>query len=162
MTTDEIDQVRQIQKVSKQMPGIYGNYSQRRSGDEQEVFDKIASGEPYVIRLKSPGEYGKKRVFNDVIRGEVHMQEHFQDTVLLKSDGYPTYHLAHLVDDYLMGTTHVIRAEERLASVPLHVQLFECTGLQAPQYAHLAQLLKTDEGKKRKLSKRKDPEADVQ
>ncbi len=161
MSSDEIDQVRQIQKVSKQMPGIYGNYSQRRWWDEQEIIAKIASGDAYVIRLRSPGEYGQKRTFKDVIRWDVNMQEHFQDSVLLKSDWYPTYHLAHLVDDYLMGTTHVIRAEEWLASVPLHVQLFECCWLQAPQYAHLAQLLKTDDGKKRKLSKRKDPEADV-
>jgi len=161
MTADEIDSVRQWQRIAKQPPGVYGNYSVWRNASMEDIDAKLSSAEPFVIRLKSPGLYGQKKVFLDEIRGEVFAQEHFMDSVLIKSDSYPTYHMAHLTDDTLMWTTHVVRAEEWLPSVPLHVELFELAKLPVPVYAHLAQLLKTEDGKKRKLSKRKDPEADV-
>jgi glutamyl-tRNA synthetase len=104
----------------------------------------------------------KRIVFDDVIKGKLTMNDNYNDIILIKSDGLPTYHLAHIVDDYLMRVSHVIRAEEWLMSVPLHLQLFQACGLQAPRYCHVAQILKLDDGKKRKLSKRKDPEANVE
>lgn len=163
MTNEEIDSIREQQQKSKIMPWIYGNYSIYRNKSVDELIQKVKEDPNYIIRFRSHGNTQKKIVFEDVLRWKVNMWDNYNDIVLIKSDGLPTYHLAHIVDDYLMRVSHIIRAEERLTSVPLHLQLFEAFELPAPKYCHLAQLLKVDEetGKKRKLSKRKDPEADV-
>jgi len=161
MTAEEMDSIREQQTKTKIAQGIYGNYSVWRNKSPEELLGTIEESYPPVIRLRSHGNVQAKILFDDVLRGKINMTDNYNDIVLLKSDGLPTYHLAHLVDDYLMGTTHVIRGEEWLTSVPLHLQLFAMFGLQAPMYCHLAPILKSDEGKKRKLSKRKDPEADI-
>ncbi|HRU50128.1 MAG TPA: glutamate--tRNA ligase, partial [Candidatus Absconditabacterales bacterium] len=164
MTNEEIDNIRDQQQKSKIMPGIYGNYSVYRNIDVDGLIQKVKENPDYIVRFRSHGNTQKKIVFEDVLRGKVNMGDNYNDIVLIKSDGLPTYHLAHIVDDYLMRVSHIIRAEEWLTSVPLHLQLFEAFNLPAPKYCHLAQILKIDEetGKKRKLSKRKDPEADVE
>lgn len=161
MTAEEMDSIREQQMKTKIAPGIYGNYSVWRNKSPEELMEKLQESYPPVIRLRSHGNIQAKIIFDDILRGKINMTDNYNDIVLLKSDGLPTYHLAHLVDDYLMGTTHVIRWEEWLTSVPLHLQLFATFGLQAPMYCHLAPILKSEDGKKRKLSKRKDPEADV-
>ncbi len=164
MSNEEIDSIREQQQKSKIMPWIYGNYSIYRNKSVDELIKKVKEDPNYIIRFRSHANTQKKIVFEDVLRWKVNMWDNYNDIVLIKSDGLPTYHLAHIVDDYLMRVSHIIRAEEWLTSVPLHLQLFESFGLPSPKYCHLAQLLKVDEetGKKRKLSKRKDPEADVQ
>ncbi len=115
-----------------------------------------------MIRFRSPGLMDQRIVFTDQIRGSISMIDNYNDIVILKGDGLPTYHLAHIVDDTLMRISLVTRGDEWLMSAPLHVQLFEAFGLPAPAYAHLSPICKLDEGKKRKLSKRKDPEANVE
>ncbi|NOZ45045.1 MAG: hypothetical protein GXP45_08115 [bacterium] len=117
----------------------------------------------FAIRLRSHGDVSKTVIFEDILREKISMKDNFNDVPVLKSTGLPTYHMAHVVDDYLMGTNPVIRAEEWLMSTPLHLQLFDACGISAPSYCHPSQVLKLDEetGNKRKLSKRKDPEADV-
>lgn len=161
MTEIEIDAMREQQMKTKITPGIYGNYSIWRNKNLDEILQKIKEDKNFIIRLRSHGDITKRIVFEDVIRGKMNMTDNYNDIVLIKSDGLPTYHMAHIVDDHLMRVSHVIRAEEWLMSVPLHLQLFEACGLTPPKYCHVAQLLKLDEGKKRKLSKRKDPEANV-
>lgn len=165
MTEEEIDEVRKQQEKTKKTPGIYGNYSKRRNMSADEIQKKLMSSDEdakqFVIRFRSPGDLTKRVVFEDILRGKIEMMDNYNDIVLLKTDGLPTYHLAHIVDDHLMRMSHIIRAEERMPSVPLHLQLFAACGLTPPKYCHLAQILKLDEGKKRKLSKRKDPEANV-
>ncbi len=165
MSEEEIEATRNMQQAAKKVPGIYGHYSKRREASFDAQRDMIASGVPFVVRLRAPAQLGDKIILQDLIKGEVSTQANFLDTVLLKStDGLPTYHMAHLVDDHLMRTTHVIRADEWFASVPLHVQLFEIFGFTPLQYAHISPLLKLDleTNNKRKLSKRHDPEANVQ
>jgi len=164
MTNEEIDNIRDQQQKSKIMPWIYGNYSVYRNIDVDWLIQKVKENPDYIVRFRSHWNTQKKIVFEDVLRWKVNMWDNYNDIVLIKSDGLPTYHLAHIVDDYLMRVSHIIRAEEWLTSVPLHLQLFEAFNLPAPKYCHLAQILKIDEetGKKRKLSKRKDPEADVE
>ena len=125
------------------------------------MIEKIKSGEKFIIRFKSPGREDRKIKHKDVIKGNVEFPENDQDVVIIKADGLPTYHFAHAVDDHLMGTTHVIRGDEWLSSVPLHLQLFHELGFRAPKYAHIAPIMKNDNGNKRKLSKRKDAEAAV-
>jgi len=122
---------------------------------------KLQADKNFILRFRSPGDMTKRVIFEDVIRGKVDMMDNYNDIVLIKGDGLPTYHLAHIADDYLMRVSHIIRAEERLASVPLHTQLFIACGLPVPHYCHVAPLLKLDNGNKRKLSKRHDPEADI-
>jgi len=161
MSAEELNSIRDQQMKTKIAPGIYGNYSVWRNKSPDELLEKLQESYPPVIRLRSHGNIQAKIIFDDILRGKINMTDNYNDIILLKSDGLPTYHLAHLVDDYLMGTTHVIRGEEWLTSVPLHLQLFATFGLQAPMYCHLAPILKSDEGKKRKLSKRSDPEADI-
>ncbi len=159
---DEISAIRAEQEANKLTPGIYGKWAKHRDLSFEEVQERIAGGEEFVVRLKSQGteNSGKTFTINDAIRGELTMPENFQDTVILKSNGIPTYHFAHVVDDHLMRTTHVVRGEEWLPSLPIHVELFNALGLEIPVYCHTAQLMKIDEetGVKRKLSKRKDPE----
>lgn len=161
MSEEEIETVRKQQEKTKKTPGIYGNYSVRRSKSPEEIATQLEGDKNFTIRFRSPGDLTKRVVFDDILRGRIDMNDNYNDIVLLKSDGLPTYHLAHVVDDHLMRMSHIIRAEERMPSVPLHLQLFAACWLPAPKYCHVAQILKLDDGKKRKLSKRKDPEANV-
>jgi len=125
------------------------------------AIERIKNGDPYIVRMKSPGNPDKKIKHKDVIKGNIDFPENDQDIVIIKSDGLPTYHFAHAVDDHLMHTTLVIRGDEWVASVPLHLQLFYILGFKAPKYAHIAPMMKVDGEGKRKLSKRKDPESAV-
>ncbi len=160
-TPEELEEMREKQEAAKIRPGYYGVWAKYRNLTVEEAAEKIKNGEPYIIRLKSEGREDRKIKHHDVIKGNVDFPENDQDIVIIKADGLPTYHFAHAVDDHLMGTTHVIRGDEWLSSVPLHLQLFQMLGFKAPKYAHIAPIMKEDEGGKRKLSKRKDPEAAV-
>ncbi len=165
LSPQELESIRASQQVAKQATGIYGQYALSRNLTEDEVITRINKGDSYVIRWKANGEIGKKIQFEDGVKGSVDMQENYIDQIILKSDGFPSYALAHIIDDYLMGTTHVIRADERLASVPYHIQLFQGFAdiFSRPQwsYNHNSPIEKMENGNRRKLSKRKDPEADV-
>ena len=170
LTEEEISEIREKQEKEKIAPGIYAGWSKYRDWDkdpdiEKLVIDHISDGDPFVIRLKSygtpnaTGEDIKRNKVVDGIRGTLDVPENFQDVVIIKTTGIPTYHFAHAVDDHLMRTTHVIRGEEWLPSLPIHVELFEKLGFELPVYCHTAQLMKIGEdGNKRKLSKRNDPE----
>ena len=160
-TPEELEEMRTKQEAAKIRPGYYGVWAKYRNLTLEEAADKIKNGDPYIIRLKSPGREDRKIKHHDVIKGNVDFPENDQDIVIIKADGLPTYHFAHAVDDHLMGTTHVIRGDEWLSSVPLHLQLFQMLEFKAPKYAHIAPIMKEDDGGKRKLSKRKDPEAAV-
>jgi glutamyl-tRNA synthetase len=163
MTERELNSIREAQTANKQIPGIYGQFSTYRSYTVDELIAKYHGEKERfaVIRFRSPGDLTKKITFTDEIKGEISMIDNYNDIVILKGDGLPTYHLAHIVDDSLMRVSLVTRGDEWLTSVPLHLQLFSIFDLPAPKYAHLAPVCKMDEGKKRKLSKRHDPEADV-
>ena len=161
MSEEEINEIRQEQELSKIKIGIYGHYAVDRDLSLNEIKENLDKGLEYVIRLKSPGNAKNEIEVMDCIKGKMKFPEHDMDTVLLKKDGTPTYHLAHVIDDHLMHTTHVIRGDEWVASLPLHVQLFQILGFKMPHYAHTAPITKKDEGGIRKLSKRKDPEAKV-
>ena len=158
---EEIDEIRQKQEAAKIRPGYYGVWAKCRHLTLDEMAKKIKNGEKYIIRFKSQGREDRKIKHKDVIKGNVEFPENDQDIVIIKGDGLPTYHFAHAVDDHLMGTTLAIRGDEWLSSVPLHLQLFKELGFKAPKYAHIAPIMKNDNGNKRKLSKRKDPEAAV-
>ena len=158
---EEIEEIRKKQEAAKIRPGYYGVWAKCRNITVEEAIEKIKNGESYIVRFKSPGREDRKIKHHDVIKGNVTFPENDQDIVIIKADGLPTYHFAHAVDDHLMGTTHVIRGDEWLSSVPLHLQLFQELGFKAPKYAHIAPIMKNDNGNKRKLSKRKDPEAAV-
>ena len=165
LTEEEISEIRACQEANKCNPGIYCQYAKCRDMSYDEVKASIEAGKPYVIRLRSDGKPAeacdevKKIQVEDAIRGTLEMPENCQDVVILKTTGIPTYHFAHVVDDHLMRTTHVVRGAEWLPSLPIHVELFEKLGWEMPIYCHTAQLMKLDEeGNKRKLSKRKDPE----
>ena len=160
-TPEEGEEIRKKQEEGKIRPGYYGVWAKCRHLTVEEMVEKIKNGEKYIIRFKSPGREDKKIKHKDVIKGNVEFPENDQDIVIIKADGLPTYHFAHAVDDHLMGTTHVIRGDEWLSSVPLHIQLFHELGFKPPKYAHIAPIMKNDNGNKRKLSKRKDPEAAV-
>ena len=158
---EELNQIRENQEKAKERTGYFGKWAKCRNMPIDMAIEKIKNGDPYIIRFKSPGNPDKKIKHKDVIKGNVDMPENDQDIVIVKSDGLPTYHFAHAVDDHLMGTTLVLRGDEWLPSVPLHLQLFYCLGFKAPKYAHMAPMMKQDGEGKRKLSKRKDPEAAV-
>ena len=158
---EEVDEIRKKQEAAKIRPGYYGVWAKCRNITVEEAAKKIENGESYVIRFKSPGREGRKIKHHDIIKGNVDLSENDQDIIIIKGDGLPTYHFAHAVDDHLMRTTHVIRGDEWLSSVPLHLQLFHELGFKEPKYAHIAPIMKNDDGNKRKLSKRKDPEAAV-
>ncbi len=160
-TPEELDEIRKKQECAKIRPGYYGVWAKCRNLTVEESIEKIKNGEPYIIRFKSPGREDRKIKHKDVIKGNVDFPENDLDIVIIKADGLPTYHFAHAVDDHLMHTTHVIRSDEWLSSVPLHLQLFQELGFKAPKYAHISPIMKNDNGGKRKLSKRKDPEAAV-
>ncbi len=158
---EELDEMRQKQEAAKLRPGYYGVWAKYRNLPVDEAIEKIQAGVPYIIRFRSPGNEEKKIKHKDIIKGNVDFPENDQDIVIIKADGLPTYHFAHAVDDHLMRTTHVIRGDEWLSSVPLHLQLFQELGFKTPKYAHISPIMKNDDGNKRKLSKRKDPEASV-
>ena len=160
MTEEEIEAIRAEQEANKINPGIYGEYAKHRNLSFEEIERRLSAGEDFVVRYRSEGDPSVYFTVNDAIRGEISMPENVQDVVILKKTGLPTYHFAHVVDDHLMRTTHVVRGEEWMASLPIHVQLFKALGWEPPVYCHNTVLMKIDEesGQKRKLSKRKDPE----
>lgn len=160
-TPDELEEIRNQQEKDGVNKGYYQEWAKCRSLSYEQIEENIKNGKPYVLRLKSFGDENKKCFFDDVIRGKIEMPENIQDIVLLKTDGIPTYHFAHCVDDHLMRVTHVIRGDEWIASAPIHLQLFKACGFKPPKYAHTAAVMKEENGGKRKLSKRKDPEAAV-
>ena len=160
-TPEDVEQIRQKQESAKIRPGYYGVWAKCRNITVEEAIEKIKNGDKYIIRFKSLGREDRKIKHHDIIKGNVDFPENDQDVVIIKADGLPTYHFAHAIDDHLMHTTHVIRGDEWLSSVPLHLQLFHELGFKAPKYAHIAPIMKNDDGNKRKLSKRKDPEAAV-
>jgi glutamyl-tRNA synthetase len=155
---EELEGLRERQKALKENFGYYGKYAVCRNRPLEELSERLERGEGYVLRFRSGGDIKNRVRVYDAIRGEMELTENDQDFVLLKSDGIPTYHFAHAVDDHLMRTTHVVRGEEWLATLPIHAQLFDAFGWKRPVYCHTAQLMKMDGGSKRKLSKRKDPE----
>lgn len=157
-TEEELSAMREQQEAKGVNPGYYGEWAAWRNRSMEEIEAAIAKGKTWVLRFRSEGDPEKYIHLNDLVKGKIDMPENDQDIVLLKSDGIPTYHFAHVVDDHLMRTTHVVRGEEWLATWPVHVQLFAALGWKMPKYIHTAQLMKMDGGSKRKLSKRKDPE----
>ena len=160
-TPEEGEEIRAKQEAAKIRPGYYGVWAKCRNVTVEEAIERIKNGEKYIVRFKSPGREDRKIKHHDAIKGNVDFPENDQDIVIIKADGLPTYHFAHAVDDHLMRTTLVIRGDEWLSSVPLHLQLFHELGFKAPKYAHIAPIMKNDNGNKRKLSKRKDAEAAV-
>ena len=158
---ETLAKIREEQEKDKILPGYHGKHAYCRDLSYEEIEKNIKEGKSYVLRLKSPGSEDKRITFKDGIRGKIELPENIVDVVILKSDGIPTYHFAHVVDDHLMRTTNVIRGDEWISSVPIHIQMFSLLGLKAPKYAHIAPIMKEDEGGKRKISKRKDPEAAV-
>ena len=160
-SAEQLEETRQIQEAMKEIPGYYGDYAICRTNTPDEAIERIEAGEPYVIRFKSMGNHNNKITFHDEVRGDISIAENDMDIVILKSDGLPTYHFAHAVDDHFMHTTTVIRGEEWISSAPIHIELFNTLGFKLPRYAHLPVIMKLDNGNKRKLSKRKDPEASV-
>ena len=157
-TEDELNAVREEQTANKEITGYYGKYAKCRNLSEEQIYANLKAGKPFVIRLKSQGNAQNKITFRDAIKGEITVTENDQDVVILKSDGIPTYHFAHAIDDHFMHTTLVIRGEEWLSSLPIHLELFSVLGFNLPKYGHTCSLMKIDNGVKRKLSKRKDPE----
>ncbi|MDQ0150650.1 glutamate--tRNA ligase [Eubacterium multiforme] len=160
-TTEELNEIREKQMAEKITPGYYGKYAIYRDLPVEEAIKKIENGEEYILRLKSPGKEENRVECHDLIKGDVSFPENIQDIVIIKSDGLPTYHFAHAIDDALMHTTDVIRGEEWLSSLPIHLQLFDVLGFKRPNYAHVPTIMKSENGSKRKLSKRKDPESAV-
>ena len=160
-TAEELEEMRLGQQAQGVHSGYYRPWAKWRDKTSKEVIAELKAKKPFVIRFKSQGDYNHRITINDAILGKRELPENNQDIVIMKSDGLPTYHMAHIVDDHLMRTTHVIRGDEWLSSLPLHLQLFDAFGWQAPQYAHIAPIQKLEGSSKRKLSKRKDPEANV-
>ncbi len=163
-TAEELTEMRgEQEKEGTAIWGYFGKWAKCRDLTFDEIKAKIDAGQPYVLRFRANGREDGKIIFDDIIRGKIEMPENIIDEVLLKSDGVPTYHFAHVCDDHFMRTTHVIRGEEWISSVPKHIALFKACGFKVPKYAHTPQVMKIDEedGSKRKLSKRKDPEAAV-
>lgn len=160
-TEEDLSKVREQQEALKVRTGYHGEWAKHRDITFEEAKALIDEGKPFVVRLCSPGNEENKVIFEDGIKGKIEMPENDEDFVILKSDGIPTYHFAHAVDDHLMGTTHVIRGDEWISSTPKHLQLFRLLGFKAPKYVHVSPIMKLDNGTKRKISKRKDPEAAV-
>lgn len=158
-TSEELDHIRQEQEKKKDDLGYYGAYAACRNLTYEQIEEKIEAGIPYVIRLRSKGDAAGHITYSDPIRGKIEMPENQMDLVLLKSDGIPTYHFAHVVDDHFMRTNLVVRGDEWMASYPVHKQMFDLCGFEAPKYLHISPIMKMDGSAKRKLSKRKDPEA---
>lgn len=161
-TEEELTSLREKQEEEGAViKGYFGKWAKCRDLSFEEQKALIESGAPYTLRLRSPGKEDHKIKYDDLIKGKIEMQENFLDVVLLKTDGIPTYHFAHAVDDHFMRTTHIIRGDEWVSSVALHIQLFKACGFRVPKYAHISPIMKEENGGKRKLSKRKDPEAAV-
>ncbi len=158
-TAEMLDETREMQEATKARIGYYGRYAVCRNIKLEDAYNRIKNGEKYIIRLKSPGDFEKKVVVQDLVKGKIEFPENDLDIVIMKSDGLPTYHFAHLVDDHLMRTTHITRGDEWVSSLPIHIQLFKVFGFNPPKYAHLSPIMKQEGDTKRKLSKRKDPEA---
>lgn len=160
-TSHDLNALRATQEANKVVPGYYGAYATCSFLSAEEAIKRVENGDPYVLRFRSKGNHDRKITFNDVIKGQIEIAENDQHIVILKSDGLPTYHFAHVVDDHFMRTTLVTRGEEWISSVPLHLELFNTLKFNTPRYAHLPVINKLDNGNKRKLSKRKDKEAAV-
>ena len=160
-TEEDLEKTREYQTENKLLPGYYGEFAKCRSLTEEEIYENLKAGKPYVIRLKSQGNVEEKHVFHDQVKGDITVTENNQDVVILKSDGIPTYHFAHAIDDHFMRTTLVIRGEEWLSSLPIHIELFKVLGFKLPKYGHNCSIQKIDGETRRKLSKRKDPEASL-
>ncbi len=160
-TEEELETTRNYQTENKLLPGYYGEFARCRNLTEEEIYANLAAGKPYVIRLKSQGNVEEKHTFHDHVKGDITVTENNQDVVILKSDGIPTYHFAHAIDDHFMRTTLVIRGEEWLSSLPIHIELFKALGFKLPKYGHNCSIQKMDGETRRKLSKRKDPEASL-
>ncbi len=157
----DLEKIREYQTENKLLPGYYGEFAKCRNLSEEEIYENLKAGKPYVIRLKSQGNVEEKHVFHDQVKGDITVTENNQDVVILKSDGIPTYHFAHAIDDHFMRTTLVIRGEEWLSSLPIHIELFKVLGFKLPKYGHNCSIQKIDGETRRKLSKRKDPEASL-
>ncbi len=157
-TEDELSALRQQQEAAKETTGYYGKYALWRDRSIEDIQTQLAAGNPWVLRFRSEGSIENQFKFDDLVKGKLTITENNVDHVLLKSDGIPTYHFAHAVDDELMRTTHVVRGDEWLPSLPFHIQLFKALGFKLPKYVHIGPLMKMDGNSKRKLSKRKDPE----
>ena len=160
LTSDELNEIREYQSKSKKRIGIYGRYAKFRDVSNDEKAERIKNGEKFTIRFRSEGDFNKKFIFEDLTKGKIEMPENDIDVPIMKSENLlPTYHFAHVVDDHLMRTTHVVRGEEWMSSVPLHYELFQAFGFKMPKYIHTSLILKKDGDTIRKISKRKDPEA---
>lgn len=160
-TEEDLEKTREHQTENKLLPGYYGEFAKCRNLTEAEIYENLKAGKPYVIRLRSQGDVEVKHTFRDAVKGEITVTENNQDVVILKSDGIPTYHFAHAIDDHFMRTTLVIRGEEWLSSLPIHIELFKVLGFRLPKYGHNCSIQKIDGETRRKLSKRKDPEASL-
>ena len=157
-TEEELASMREKQEANKETTGYYGKYAMWRDRSLEEIQEKLQEGAPWVLRFRSTGSVENQFKFDDLVKGKLTITENNVDHVLLKSDGIPTYHFAHAVDDHLMRTTHVVRGDEWLPTLPFHIQLFQALGFKLPKYVHIGPLMKMDGTSKRKLSKRKDPE----
>ncbi len=157
-TEEELSAMRQQQEANKETTGYYGKYAMWRDRSLEDIQAQLDAGNPWVLRFRSTGSVKNQYKFDDLVKGKLTITENDVDHVLLKSDGIPTYHFAHAVDDHLMRTTHVIRGDEWLPTLPFHIQLFKALGFKLPKYVHIGPLMKMDGTSKRKLSKRKDPE----
>jgi len=157
-TEEDLNAIREQQEANKENFGYYGKYALWRDRSLEEIQAQIEAGNPWVLRFRSTGSIENQFKFDDLVKGKLTITENDIDHVLLKSDGIPTYHFAHAVDDELMRTTHVVRGDEWLPSLPFHIQLFKALGFRLPKYVHIGPLMKMDGNSKRKLSKRKDPE----
>ncbi len=157
-TEEELSDMRQQQEANKETTGYYGKYAIWRDRSMEDIQQQLSKGMPWVLRFRSMGNIQNQFKFDDLVKGKLTITENDVDHVLLKSDGIPTYHFAHAVDDHLMRTTHVVRGDEWLPSLPFHIQLFKTLGFKLPKYVHIGPLMKMDGTSKRKLSKRKDPE----
>ena len=157
-TEEELSAMREQQEANKETTGYYGQYAVWRDRPMEDVRSQLDAGNPWVLRFRSTGSIENQFKFDDLVKGKLTITENNVDHVLLKSDGIPTYHFAHAVDDHLMRTTHVVRGDEWLPSLPFHIQLFQALGFKLPKYVHIGPLMKMDGTSKRKLSKRKDPE----
>ena len=160
-TQEELEEIRKKQESAKIRPGYYGVWAKYRNLPAGEAIEKIKNGEKYIIRFKSSGSEERRIKHHDVIKGNIDFPENDQDIVIIKADGLPTYHFAHAIDDHLMRVNLVVRGDEWVSSIPLHLELFKTLGFKPPKYAHTATIMKDDNGSKRKISKRKDPEAAV-
>ena len=157
-TEEELAAMREKQEAAKENTGYYGKYAVWRDRPMEDIQAQLDAGNPWVLRFRSTGSIENQFKFDDLVKGKLTITENDIDHVLLKSDGIPTYHFAHAVDDHLMRTTHVVRGDEWLPTLPFHIQLFKALGFKLPKYVHIGPLMKMDGTSKRKLSKRKDPE----